>query len=218
MKIAVAIFVLVVSTTASATRFASAGLLTIDDGGFEGLDTGYPSLGESLVRGAWTLQNQARISTSAGNPGQSMALESGGSTLSDPLIYQDVTGLTPGTTYSVGWDLRVAINYGGYGNGSSFGVFLDTQSFGSALYLGGTLSASYVPLSTSFVATSPTHRLFFAGELDNRTNGAGNTDVSYYLDNVSFVPVPEPGTVSLLSILGVCLGGYAWRRRKKSEA
>jgi hypothetical protein len=27
--------------------------------------------------------------------------------------------------------------------------------------------------------------------------------------------VPEPGTLSLLGILGVCLGGYAWRRRAR---
>ena len=29
------------------------------------------------------------------------------------------------------------------------------------------------------------------------------------------VPLPEPGTLSLLGILGVCLGGYAWRRRRR---
>jgi hypothetical protein len=197
-------------------RFASAGLLTIDDGGFEGLATGVaPSSPSTLVRGAWTMQNQARISTLVGNPGQSMDLESGGSAASDPLIYQDVTGLTPGTAYSVGWDLRVAVNYSGYGNGPSFGVFLDTQTFASALYLGGTPSTSFVPLSTTFVATSATHRLFFAGELDSRTNGANNTDVSYYLDNVSFAPVPEPGTLSLLGIVGVCIGGYGWRKRRQ---
>jgi probable HAF family extracellular repeat protein len=28
-------------------------------------------------------------------------------------------------------------------------------------------------------------------------------------------PVPEPGTFALLGIVGVCLGGYVWRKRKR---
>lgn len=30
--------------------------------------------------------------------------------------------------------------------------------------------------------------------------------------------VPEPGTLSLLGILGVCLGGYAWRKRRRGPS
>lgn len=210
--------VLIILISGSA-NIAFAGIMTIDDGGFEGLSAiGFaPNAPDTLIRGAWTLQNQARISASLGNPGQAMALESNGLIISDPLIFQDVTGLTPGTTYEVDWDLRVKVNFGGsFGNGPSFGVFLDSLSFSSALYLGGTLSASYVPLSTAFVATSSTHRLFFAGELDNRTNGAGNTDVSYFLDNVTFsaspAAVPEPAGLTVFGVGIGCLAGF-YRRR-----
>ena len=35
--------------------------------------------------------------------------------------------------------------------------------------------------------------------------------------SISPVPVPEPGTLSLLGIFGVCLGGYAWRKRRRAR-
>jgi hypothetical protein len=93
----------------------------------------------------------------------------------------------------------------------SFGVFLDAQTFGNALFLANRnqypAEKIYLSQSTSFVATQAAHTLIFAGELDARSNGAGTTDVSYLLDNVRLAAflIPEPATWGLATIGAVYL-------------
>jgi len=192
----------------------------IVNGDFEGLVTGYANGATPWVSGAWTFLHEGGVLASpAGNPGQAARLESSGLASSDPSAAQTVAGLTVGATYFLAWDVAVGVNWSGAANGPSFGVFLDTQSFSTALVLRSYASfppSGYVHESVEFVASSTSHTFIFAGELDGRSNGAGTTgttDVSYKLDNVSLNPVPEPGTVALAMLAGSSLvAGY--RRRK----
>ena len=193
---------------------------SISDGDFEALPNFVSPASGSTVAGDWVFSNNARVLGSVGNPGKVAALEAGGLSTSDPTIAQLITGLTPGATYDVFWDLAMNIDYGGQSvNGPSFGVFLDTQTFGSALFLGQHLSASYAGLSTSFVATTSSHTLIFAGELDGRSNGAGRTDVSYYIDNISLSAssaVPEPSSCTVMLFGAAILISGSLRRRRKN--
>jgi len=145
-------------------------------------------------QGGWTFVNNAEVLATGGNPNKAVRLESNGSATTDPTISQTVSGLTVGATYRLEWDLalRSAIRAG---SGRSFGVFLDSQTFPKAVYLNEYLVGSFTnPVYThqfaDFVATSTSHTIIFAGELDSRTNGGtGSTDVSYNLDNVALNPI-----------------------------
>jgi hypothetical protein len=126
---------------------------------------------------------------------------------------QTVSGLTIGGSYELSWDMALRFNVSGAGNGPSFGVFLDSQTFSSALYLDTYLSTAFVTQTVTFVASSTAHTFIFAGELDGRSNGAGTTDVSYRLDNVSLnaVAVSAPPAIGLFGLAGMLL---AMRRRR----
>ncbi|MEO1527798.1 MAG: PEP-CTERM sorting domain-containing protein [Planctomycetota bacterium] len=195
---------------------AHAGFIT--NGDFE---TAVPLNGTG---GGWTSSgvNFGGWSSTGGNPGGHMLLNLNGIASQDPTVQQTVTGLTIGQQYTLSFDYALHVNSSG-ANGNSFGVFLDTQTdplaldHSKAIFIGEHLSTSYVTESVSFVATSNTHELFFAGELDDRTNGGfGTSDVSYRLDNVSLTTsvstVPEPGSMMVLA--AGCLAVSLRRRRK----
>ncbi len=210
-----AIFVILTGTTQN----IQAGLIT--DGDFEAFSPGYASPPSILTLGDWQFDNYAGIDAGfPGNPGRAVRLESNGSSLSDPTARQTVSGLTVGATYTLSWDYEVRVNFGGTGgNGPSFGVFLDNQTFADALFLDSSLPGTFVSQSVNFVATNIAHTFIFAGELDGRTNGAGRTDVSYLLDNVDLnaVSVPEPASVILGSIGSLIIAGIAHRYRRNGR-
>jgi hypothetical protein len=201
---------------ASPSTFAN----VILDGGFDGLSTAATGVGP-VVHGAWTFWNDAAVVAGFGNPGNVVRLESGGSAATDPVIAQTVAGLTVGASYLLEWDLALKVPFSGVGTGRSFGVFLDSQSYLTALFIGEYLSAIYTTQSASFVATSTSHTILFAGELDGRSNGlsgaVARTDVSYWLDNVSLesnsVPEGGVGHAVLITIIGFTLLGARSTRR-----
>lgn len=174
-----------------------------------GTGNGWTSSGVDF--GGWSGSN--------GNPGGHMLLNLNGVANRDPTVQQTVSGLTIGQQYTLSFDYALHVSISP--NGSTFGVFLDTQVDPSALdnskaiFLGENLSFTYVTETVNFVATSTTHELFFSAELDNRTNGGiGNSDVSYRLDNVTLnaSTVPEPSSAFAL---GLPIAMLIARRRRK---
>jgi len=203
---------------ATASRIM-AGSMTITDGDFEAFDPAFATPPTTLNLNDWTFSNFAGIDTDTpGNPGRAVRLEAGGLATTDPTARQEITGLTIGVQYTLEWDWAMRINTSGAGNGPSFGVFLDSQSFANSLFLGTRLLSTYARDSATFVATSSSHLVIFAAELDDRSNGAGTTDVSYRLDNVSFAAVPEPGSATMVAVGCAFLITMAYRRSPRLPA
>jgi RHS repeat-associated protein/uncharacterized repeat protein (TIGR01451 family) len=127
--------------------------------------------------------------SNVGNPPGSVQLNACGESNSDPLASQVVSGLTPGQTYAISVDVRLHVNgSGGAPNGKSFGIFIDSEP-SNPIFLGEYLDNTWHAVSSNFTATQSSHTLILAGELDARTPGvSGNSDVSYYIDNVSLAP------------------------------
>ncbi|MGB0631024.1 MAG: hypothetical protein ACPGRZ_10035 [Alphaproteobacteria bacterium] len=189
-----------------------AGATAITDGDFESLPLGLASGGYgTLTVNDWTFGDFAGVESHGG--GKVVRLESSGSAFFDPTARQTVSGLTIGQTYNVFWDLARRIDFGGSGNGPSFGVFLDTQSFGTALHLETYLSTTFAARSTSFLATATSHTIIFAGELDARSNGGFTTDVSYRIDNVSMSAASISENWGAAG-LGLTASLLVWRRRR----
>ena len=137
----------------------------------------------------WTLGGGcsfAQWSGGVGNPPGSIYLNSCGEPTSDPFASQTLGGFIPGQTYTVSVDVLLDINNAGGSNGKSFGIFLDSQP-GNPIFLGEFLDASWHTVcKVNFTATSTSHTIIFAAELDSRTPGVPSTsDMSYYIDNVS---------------------------------
>jgi hypothetical protein len=194
---------------------ANAGLINFENGDFS---TAVPRNGTG---GGWTSSNMNKDGghrTSGGNPDGHFILNDEGSSSSDPTIAQTITGLSVGSEYTLFWDFALHVNWANSGNGASFGVFLDSQINANALFIGENLSDEYLTESIKFTATAASHTFIFAAELDNRTNGgAGNSDVSYRLDNVS--SVPEPSGFLLGGVVSLCaLCGWWVRRARKQSA
>ena len=151
-------------------------------------------------------------SATVGNPVGSVLLNRCGSPFSDASVTQTVIGLAIGAEYLLSWENQLHVALGP--NGTSFGVFID----GAVAKLSENLSFAFVADSLIFTATDTSHTFTFAAELDTRTPGVSvDSDVSYYLDNVSLTArsaVPEPGSLALL-VSGVGMMGLAgWRCRR----
>lgn len=173
----------------------------------------------------WTLSGSAICPASfaggTGNPAGSLLLNGCGEITANPAGAQTLSGLTPGATYTVDADVRLHVNAGGSGTGSSFGIFLDSQLV-SPFFSTEFLNAIWNPVHTSFVATSASHTIIFAAELDTRTPGQpANTDLSYFVDNISAekvgseAVVPEPAMFWLLGsgLVATGIGRLLQRRR-----
>jgi len=187
----------------------------ISDGDFQGLPNGLAPGGATIVVNDWTFFDAAGVESIGAN--KVVRLESNGLASRDPTASQTVAGLTVGADYTLSWDLALRVNFSGSANGPSFGVFLDSQTLANALLLDTYLSAAFAARSVTFTATASSHTFIFAGELDGRTNGAGTTDVSYRIDNVSLLAtaVPEPAGLALLAGAFSALGLF---RRRQSVA
>jgi hypothetical protein len=161
-----------------------------------------------------------------GNPPGSILLNECGESDSDPFASQAIGGLTPGATYTISVDVHLETNIGG-GTGKTFGIFLDNEP-GTPLLLTEFLDSNWHTVTVKFVATSTSHTLIFASELDVRTPGGPGvtTDVSYYIDNISLTPpgavatamVPtlsDPALLVLGALLAAC-AALALRRRRAS--
>lgn len=189
----------------------------ISNGDFESCAIiGLPGNGASNTNCGWTFANFAGVESIPGE--RVVRLETTGLATLDSTAAQSVSGLTVGADYELSWERAVRANFSGAANGPSFGVFLDTQTLASALFLlpTGTVNSLFALESISFTATATTHTFIFAGELDGRTNGAGTTDVSHHLNNVALVraatAAPEPASAGL-TLLALAAAGTLRRRR-----
>jgi|SRR5689334_1292111 len=161
-----------------------------------------------------------------GNPPGSIRLNACGESDSDPAAAQTLSGLTVGVTYTIRVDVHLHANASGGGSGKSFGVFLDAEP-GNPLLLTEFLDGNWHTVSVAFTATSASHTVIFAGELDARTPGGPGitTDVSYFIDNISvnapaaIVPSAIPTVSQLtLAVLGILLAAGAARALRRRRA
>ena len=171
---------------------------------------------DNATGGDWTSFGLAGSAGWQAVGGGQVLLNNVGSGASDPGLHQNVSGLVIGQEYTLQWDYARHV-----GNSTnSFGVFIDTQSdpalldLSNSLFIGRTTSSSFVTESVEFLATATSHDFFFAAELDPRTNGGGQTDTSFFIDNVSLTTaaVPEPSSLFVLGLAG--FAGLTLRRRR----
>lgn len=142
-----------------------------------------------------------------------------GSTLKVKLSGGQERIFTGGTTGSVGLlsgnkDLKITVNYfnltaaAGEPNFGNLDItFTKLTALGSSAVNAANVAQFFVPYTT------------YLGNLDNGTIfGTPNTTGSAHF--AGSIPVPEPGSVGLLTGLGMVVGRRVWRRRpqKKSES
>jgi hypothetical protein len=181
----------------------------VTNGTFNTDASGWTLGGAGCITAAWT--------GGTGNPPGSVLLNECGESNSDPFASQTISGLTPGASYAISVDVLLEVNASGGGTGKSFGIFLDSEP-SNPLLLTEFLDGNWHTVTVKFVATSTSHTIIFASELDARTPGGPGitTDVSYFIDNVSLVPsgVIATNTVPAMSdpaliVLGVLLAAGA---------
>jgi hypothetical protein len=168
----------------------------------------------------WTLSaggcTPASWDGGTGNPPGSVLLNECGESDSDPFASQTIGGLTPGATYTISVNVLLQNPGSNFGTGKSFGIFLDNEP-GNPLLFTEFGDGIWHTVTVKFVATSTSHTIIFASELDARTPGGPGvtTDVSYWIDNVSLVPsgviavnaVPatsDPALIVLGALLAAC--------------
>lgn len=161
---------------------------------------------------------------SAGNPPGAIRLNACGEPDSDPAAAQAISGLTIGATYTIKVDVQLHVASSGGGTGKSFGIFLNNEP-ANPLLLTEFLDGSWHTVSATFIATSTSATIIFAGELDARTPGGPGvtTDVSYFIDNISVTqnitagPIPTLSGQALL-LLGIVLAACAALILRKRRA
>jgi hypothetical protein len=166
----------------------------IINGAVEGTGTGLTLTG--YVKGVGTYAGNVIFggTYSPGLSPASVSLENM-NLLSTSTLLVELAGTSPGSQYDV-------INLSGVGNLSGT---LDVE------LLGG-----FIPqLGNSFdIINGATFGTFGALSLPSLSGGLSWNTSGLYSSGVISV-VPEPGTFSLLGVLGMCLGGYVWRKRRR---
>jgi hypothetical protein len=127
-------------------------------------------------------------------------------------IDQTITGLTPGSTYTLSWAYGLRPGSGFQALDVTFGGSLVTHDSGTAGPIGTPLI--WIPNLFTVTATATSEVLSFT-EVATQTHGAGNE-----VDAVSLVatPTPEPSTFALAGLGGLGLVGYGWRKRRRTVA
>jgi hypothetical protein len=164
----------------------------------------------SVGHGGW--------SSTGGNPGGTFWLNASGEAATDPLIFQDISGLTVGDTYTLTADYQVYPTGAGSAGGvlPDIGLSIDGNNYG---FVANESDSSWHTVTESFTyqGLAPnSNRLTIATEM----NGG---DASALIDNVSLtdnaivaapLPASLPGGCALLGLLAAIKLG----RRKRVAA
>ena len=203
---------------ASAAMSAQANLIT--NGTFDTQPNGADWVLSNSCVGSYYNYMWTTFNAGSGH-GSYIRLNECGNAGSNPTASQTVSGLTVGARYEVKWDLMLYETGSNFGTGKSFGLFLGSDATGQQLLLTELASLyAWQTFTASFIATSSTQTLTFAGELDARTPGGPGrtTDVAYGIDNVSLDQVrtlPEPASLALAAL--AVAGAFVARRSGRTS-
>lgn len=153
--------------------------------------------------GGWTtnhIDGAGGWRSTGGNLGGMFILNDGGSSATDPTIWQTVTGLTAGHRYVISGDYASSIvNHAPVGATNSFEVLVG----GVVVFQGATTDLhAWTHFSAEFIASDEALDVTIRAE-------ANGTDNDFQIDNI-MLEVPSSGTLTLLG-LGVLT---AARRRR----
>ncbi len=171
-------------------------------------DTGYNNGSEKF----YSLPNPATAGLGNVGNGNVVGLDGDPGVGGGGTISQTLTGLTVGTNYLVTFDWATGQLQSRSGaTTDKVAVTLGGQSFTTAVVSdasGG--STPWLQQSFLYKATSATETLSFLAE-----GTPTGLPPMVALDGVSMVAAPEPSSIALLGA-GLCLIGFAYRRRRKS--
>lgn len=149
----------------------------INNGGFDSNASGWLAIGNDGNGG---------FRSSGGSPGGGFVLNGVAALNADPSISQAVSGLIPGTIYTLTGDYRNFFDCcGAFVGQTSFGVDLD----GAEIAAFPNPGTNFSPFSVSFTATAETQTIRFRSEI----NG---TDTDIAIDNISISAPAENTTTS----------------------